>query len=82
VQEHKLACRASCDVTGGSVAVQVGNNSRLVQVVMMSQRAELLIGQEQVLYRRAACNVTGDSGVVEIVMDSWLVLLLLKSLVA
>jgi len=47
-------------------------NTWLVQVVMMSQRAELMVRREQVLYRRAACDVTGGSGAVQVGMDVWL----------
>jgi len=39
----------------------------------MSQRAEPLVGEEQVLYRRAACDVTGGSGAVQVAKDMWLV---------
>ena len=60
-QEHELACRGACDVTGVSGAVHVGMYVWLVQVVMMSQRAEPLIRQDQLLSSRAACVVGGGS---------------------
>jgi len=45
-QEQELSSRAACDVTGGSGAVQVGMDTLLVQVFVMSQGSELVIGQE------------------------------------
>ena len=39
----------------------------------MSQRAEPLVGEEQLLYGRAACDVTGGSGAVQVGMNTWLV---------
>jgi len=79
---QELAGRAACDITGGSGAVHVGMYMWLVQAVMMPQRADPLIGQEQVLYRRAACDVTSGSGAVQVGMDTLLVLVLMISLVA
>jgi len=60
-QEHELACRAASDVTGISGAVHVGLYMWFLQVVMMSQRAEPLIRQEQLLCSRAPCDDSGCS---------------------
>ena len=65
-QDHKLACRAASDVTGGSGTVQVGTDTCLVQVVIMSHGCEQVIGQEQELKFSAACDVSGSSGGLQV----------------
>ena len=69
----ELAYRAACDVNGASGAVQVRMDTWRVQVLMMSQGAEPVMGQEQVLACRAACDVTGASESVQVRMDMGLV---------
>jgi len=49
----------------------------LVQVLMTSQGAEPVIGQEQELSCRAACGITGGSGAVRVGMDTWFVKVLM-----
>jgi len=74
-----MAGRVACDVNGASGAVQVGMDTWLVQVLMMSKGAEPVIWQEQVLSCRAACDVTGGSGAVRVGMDMWVVQVLVMS---
>ena len=45
----------------------------LVQVFVMSQGSEPVIGQEHELVCRGACDVTGISGAVHVGMYMWLV---------
>jgi len=59
--EQKLACRAACDVTGGSGAVQVRMDTGLLQLLVMPRGSEQVIGHEQNLACRASCDVTGSS---------------------
>ena len=44
-REQELSCRGACDIAGGSVAVEVGMDTRLVLVLMISLVAEPVIVQ-------------------------------------
>jgi len=61
-----VPCRTARDVSGGLGAVQVGMDTLLVQVFVMSQGSEPVIGQEQELNFSAACDVSGSSGGLQV----------------
>jgi len=46
-QEQEFSCRGACGVAGGSGAVEVGMDTRLVLVLMISLVAEPVIVQRQ-----------------------------------
>jgi len=69
----------ACDVSGGSSALQVVMDTWLVQVFVMSQGSEPLIGREVELACGTLCDVSGGSGTVEVGMDTYLVQLLVVS---
>jgi len=59
-----VPCRTARVVSGGVGAVQVGMDTLLVQVFVMSQCSEPVIGQE--LNFSAACDVSGSSGGLQV----------------
>jgi len=76
-RKPEVYCRSALDVTGGSGAVEVGMETWLVLLLVMSQGAEQGTGKEHQLACTAARDVTGASGGVQVGMDMWLVQVLL-----
>jgi len=70
---QELSCRADCNVTGVSGAVQLGMDTELVRVLMTSLVAEPVIGRELELACGTPCDVGGGSGASQVGVDSWLV---------